>query len=82
MELYISIGALLIAILTFLFGRRDKIVQETKEGNLAVINYQLKELSEDIKTLSDKFDKYVDETDDRIDKAIKLHEKIYHKGGN
>lgn len=79
MEIIISICAVGISLLTLVLNRRDKVVEETKENNLAVINYQLKELKEDIGKLSSKLDKYDDEMDERIDKAIKLHERLYHK---
>lgn len=76
----IAIGSLILSFIALMLGRKDKAVDEAKENNLAVIQYQLKELKEDIGKLSDKFDKYDEELDNKIDKAIKLHEKIYHNG--
>lgn len=76
---FISIGAMVLALLTFVFTRIDKAKKDAKEDNLAVIVYQIKELKEDIQKLSDKFDAYEKEEDDKIDKAIQLHEKLYHR---
>ena len=74
-----SLVAIGISILTLTLTRIDKARKDAKEDNLAVIVYQIKELKEDIQKLSDKFDTYEKEEDDKIDKAIQLHEKIYHK---
>jgi len=73
-------GSFLLSLISLMINRKDKAIDDAKENNLAVIQYQLKELKEDIGKLSDKFDTYTEELDDKIDKAIKLHEKIYHKG--
>ena len=74
-----SLVAIGISILTLTLTRIDKARKDAKEDNLAVIVYQIKELKDDIQKLSDKFDTYEKEEEDKIDKAIQLHEKIYHK---
>lgn len=73
---FVAIG---ISILTLTLTRIDKARKDAKEDNFAVIVYQIKELKEDIQKLSDKFDAYEKEEDDKIDKAIQLHEKLYHR---
>lgn len=74
-----SLVAVGISILTLTLTRIDKAKKDAKDDNLAVIVYQIKELKEDIQKLSDKFDAYEKEEDDKIDKAIQLHEKLYHR---
>lgn len=74
-----SLVAIGISILTLTLTRIDKAKKDAKEDNLAVIVYQIKELKEDIQKLSDKIDTYEKEEDDKIDKAIQLHEKLYHR---
>lgn len=74
-----SLVAIGISILTLTLTRIDKARKDAKEDNLAVIVYQIKELKDDIQKLSDKFDTYEKEEDDKIDKAIQLHEKLYHR---
>ena len=74
-----SLAAIVLSILTLTLTRIDKARKDAKEDNLAVIVYQIKELKEDIQKLSDKFDSYEKEEDDKIDKAIQLHEKLYHR---
>lgn len=74
-----SLAAIVLSILTLTLTRIDKARKDAKEDNLAVIVYQIKELKEDIQKLSDKFDAYEKEEDDKIDKAIQLHEKLYHR---
>ena len=67
-----------ISILTLVLTRIDKAKKDAKEDSLILINYQLKELKEDISKLSSKFDLFEKEEEDKIDKAIELHIKLYH----
>ena len=46
-----------------------------------MLNYKVDELKKDMSELLSKFDKYETEIDDRIEKAIELHVKLYHKRG-
>lgn len=78
--LALSILGSVISVSTFVLNRRDKAVQNTKENHQELIEYQLKELKEDVKAILSKLDKYDKDMDERIDTAIKLHEKIYHGG--
>lgn len=54
-------------------------MSDTKENHQELIEYQLKELKDDVKAILTKLDKYDKEFDDRIDKAIDLHIQLYHK---
>ena len=74
----ISLIAVLISLFALILQRIDKAKKEAKEDSLTLINYQLKELKDDIKNLSIKFDKFESEEENKIDKAIELHIKLYH----
>lgn len=78
--LAISILSAVMTVTNFVVNRKDKAVKDTKENNQELIKYQLNELKEDVKSILNKLDRYDTDIDDRIDKAIKLHEKLYHKG--
>ena len=84
MELIVSIAisglSITFAILTFVFSRKDKAIQDTKENHQELIEYQLKELKEDVRTILNKLDKYENDIDDKINKAINIHVRLYHKG--
>jgi arginyl-tRNA synthetase len=74
----ISLIAVLISLFALILQRIDKAKKEAKEDSLTLINYQLKELKDDIKALTVKFDKFESEEENKIDKAIELHIKLYH----
>lgn len=76
----ISIVSITIAIATFVLNRKDKAVKEAKETNLELINYRLNELDKNVQKILDKLENYEAEVDDKIQKAIKQHIEIYHKG--
>ena len=74
----ISIIGCVIAVSSFVLGRRDKAVSNAKEENVGLINYRLDKLDENIQKILDKLDTYSIEIDNRIEKAIKLHIEAYH----
>jgi peptidoglycan hydrolase CwlO-like protein len=76
--LAISILCAVITVSNFVLSRKDKAVKDTKENHQELIEYQLKELKEDVKTILSKLDKYDTDMDERINKAIELHVKMYH----
>lgn len=76
--LVISILSAVMTVVNFVVNRKDKAVKDTKENHQELIEYQLKELKEDVKKILDILDNYDKDIDERIDKAIKLHEKLYH----
>lgn len=76
----ISIISVIITVLNFAFSRKEKAVKDAKETNMALINYRLDELDKNVQKILDKLDSYDKEVDDRIEKAINEHIKIYHKG--
>ena len=83
MEIAIAISILsaVMTVVNFVVNRRDKAIKDTKENHQELIEYQLKELKEDVKKILDILDKYDKDIDDRINKAIALHEKVYHTKG-
>ena len=76
--LVISILCAVITVSNFVLSRKDKAVKDTKENHQELIEYQLKELKEDVKAILAKLDKYDTDTEERINKAIELHIKIWH----
>ena len=79
--LALSILGTVIAVSTFVLNRRDKAIHDAKENNYELIKYQVTEIKEDVKTILNKLDKYDEDIDNRIEKALELHIRIYHKGG-
>jgi peptidoglycan hydrolase CwlO-like protein len=76
----ISIISVVIAVSSFVLNRKDKAIKDAKENNLALINYRLDKLDENVQKILDKLEDYDSEIDDKIQKAMKLHIEIYHKG--
>ena len=75
----ISIISVVIAISSFVLGRKDKAVKDAKENNLELINYRLDKLDENVQKILDKLDTFDSEVEDKIQKAIEHHRKEYHK---
>lgn len=75
----ISIISVVIAVSSFVLGRKDKAVKDAKENNLELINYRLDKLDENVQKILDKLDTFDSEVDDKIQKAIEHHIKEYHK---
>ena len=74
----ISIISVVIAISSFVLGRKDKAVKDAKENNLELINYRLDKLDENVQKILDKLEGYDSEIDDKIDKAMQHHIREYH----
>ena len=79
--LIFSAISIIFCILTFASNRKDKAVSDTKENNIALINFRLDEIDKKIDKIIDKFDKYDKEVDSKIDKAMSVHIKTYHGVG-
>ncbi len=80
LALILSILGSVLSVSTFVLNRKDKAIKDTKENHQELIEYQLRELKEDVKTILNKLDRYDKDIDDRINKALDLHIKTYHKG--
>ena len=85
MELTIALGlsvlGSVISVTTFALNRRDKAISDTKENNYELIKYQVSEIKDDVKSILNKLDRYDEDIDDRIEKALKLHIQLYHGKG-
>lgn len=77
----ISIIACVVSVSSFVLSRKDKAVQQAKENNLTLINYRLDKLDENVQKILDKLDSYEKEIDEKINKAIEDHIKLFHKKG-
>jgi len=77
--LAISILSVVITVANFVLSRKDKAIKDSKENHQELIEYQLKELKEDVKTILSKLDKYDKDIDDRINKAMEYHISLYHR---
>ena len=76
----IAIIGSVLGVITYFSNKKDKAVKDTKENNYELIKYQISEIKEDVKTILGKFDNYERDTYEKIEKAINLHIKMYHKG--
>lgn len=79
--LAISIISVVITVINFALNRRDKAVKDAKEINMGLIEYRLNELDKNVQKILDKLDTYDNEIDVRIEKAMEVHIKEYHKKG-
>ena len=77
----LSIISVIICISTFVLNRKDKAVKDTKENHQELIEYQLKELKDDVKEILSKLDKYEKDVKNQINEAMDLHIKMYHSDG-
>lgn len=59
--------------------KTDTKAAAEKAATEKLIEYQLKELKEDVKKILDKLDFYDKDIDERISKAIEHHCEVYHK---
>lgn len=75
----IAVISCVLSIATFVLNRKDKAIKDSKENHQELIEYQLKELKEDVRSILNKLDKYETDVDNKIDKAIDIHIKLYHK---
>jgi len=76
--LALSILSSVIAVSNFVLSRKDKAIKDAKETNMELINYRLNELDKNVQKILDKLDTYDKEVDERIEKALQEHIKIYH----
>lgn len=78
--LALSILGSVISVSSFVLTRRDKAIKDAKETNMELINYRLNELDKNVQKILDKLDNYENEIDNRIEKAMEQHLKMYHNG--
>ena len=76
----LSILASVISVSSFVLNRKDKAISDQKENHQELIQYQLKELQDNVKEILAKLNKYDDEIDERIKETMDLHIRLYHGG--
>lgn len=80
----ISIIGAIVSVSSFVLSRKDKSNKDIKEEQKEfskhdLIEYRLKKIEENIEKILTKLDFYDKEIDERVNQAIKNHEKIYHR---
>lgn len=87
--LALSILSSVISVSSFVLSRKDKAVKDVKDEdkekiwNVAdkkLIEYKLEQLEKKLDKILDKLDTYDKEIEEKINKALDEHIKIYHKG--
>ena len=80
--LAISIVGCIIAIASFVLGRKDKAVKETKEeaSEQRLIEYRLDQLSKKVDKILEKLDNQETEIKRVVNEEIEKHVLQYHKG--
>lgn len=86
MELSVAITILLcvISVINFVLSRKDKAVNDTKQGSeeLAdqkLIDYRLKQVENKLDKILKVLEDYNKEIDERINLALERHVEIYHR---
>lgn len=84
LTLALSILASVISVSTFALNRKDKALKDKEEldketSNQKLIDYRLKEVEKKLDKILDFLNSYDKEIDDRVEKAIENHVRLYHK---
>ena len=81
--LAITILNCVLGVITFATNKKKEAIQNTKENHQALIEYQLNELKEDVKTILKKMDTYekemTEKTKEIVKDEIEKHVLEYHK---
>lgn len=82
--LALSILSSVIAVSNFVLSRKDKAVKDTQDNakehtNQELIDYRLTQVEKKLDKILDILDSYDKEIDERVNKAMEEHLKIYHK---
>ena len=82
MTLAISVVGCVIAVLSFVLGRKDKAVKETKEeaSEQRLIENRLIELTRKVDKILEKLDNQDSEIRKVVNEEIEKHILKYHKG--
>lgn len=81
----LSILASVISVASFVLNRKDKAIKDKGEldeesSNQKLIDYRLTQVEKKLDKILDLLDSYEKEIDERIDKALEQHIKLYHQG--
>lgn len=81
--LAITILNCVLGVITFATNKKKEAIQNTKENHQALIEYQLNELKEDVKSILKKMDTYEKEITEKSKEIVKdeieKHVLEYHK---
>ena len=86
--LALSILSSVIAVSSFVLNRKDKAVKDVQDqdkekvvdvADKKLIEYRLEQVEKKLDKILDILDSYDKEIDDRVNKALNEHIKIYHK---
>lgn len=77
----LTIALAVLTILNFAFGRKDKSDKDVGDNSYkqGMLDQQLKNIMEKLDKIEKKLEFYDNEIDARIEKALEIHEKEYHK---
>lgn len=83
MEITLAIALIgcVISVANFVIARKDKAVSDTKDNHQELIEYQLKELKEDVRTILSKIERYEKDIKEQVKQELELHVKMYHSKG-
>lgn len=78
----LSIMSMIFVIVNFVLSRKDKSNKDTGASSYkqGVLDTQLKNIFDKLDKIEAKLDTYEAKTDEKIDKKMAEHIKIYHKG--
>ena len=81
--LVISIISVVITVSNFVLGRKDKSNKDVENESYkwGTIDQQIKQIIAKLDKIDDKLDNYDKEIEEKVEKAIKQHEKLYHSKG-
>ena len=78
----LSIMSMIFVIVNFVLSRKDKSNKDTSASsyNQGVLDTQLKNIFDKLNKIEAKLDTYEEKIDEKIDKKMAEHIKVYHKG--
>lgn len=78
----LSITSIIFVIVNFVLSRKDKSNKDTGTSSYkqGVLDTQLKNIFDKLEKIEAKLDTYEAKIDEKIDKKMAEHIKVYHKG--
>jgi len=82
----ISIVSCVVAVSSFVLSRKDKAIKDTKDNaqehtNQELIDYRLTQVEKKLDKILDILDNYDEAINERVNKAMETHIKLYHNVG-
>lgn len=83
--LALSILSSVIAVSNFVLSRKDKAVKDTQENakehtNQELIDYRLTQVEKKLDKILDILDNYDEAINERVNKVMEAHIRLYHAG--